>query len=131
MSIKHAYVSPVPAQPHPQVNTTDWNAAHLITIDSTSVNANGSIAAPPNTPDLVEATGGGGGITLTLPSAVANPGCVVRVKKVDSGAGAITLQDAVSATIDGGATYTLTNQWQYVVLQASVASGNWNVIGGN
>jgi hypothetical protein len=105
-----------------------WNANHTITLVSVAASATGSVA---NTTEVEEASGGGSGIVRTLPSAVANPGMVIRCKKIDAGAGTITYVDAAGALIDGASSYILSNQWQYVVLQASNISGNWNVIGNN
>jgi hypothetical protein len=125
MRIVHATQAPIAA---PGLSTADWNKAHLVSFVGVAYSASGTLPAPPNLPDIVEATGGSGGITLTLPSAAANPGALVIVKKVDSGAGAVTLQDAASANIDGQSTYVLANQFQYVWLYASVVTGTWGVM---
>jgi hypothetical protein len=132
MSIVHRAKSAILTAIFPgTVTGPNWNDTHQITLDSTAYSANATLPSPPGEVEVAECTGGSGGITLTLPSAAANPGLVQRVKKVDSGAGPITLVDAASATIDGAASYVLANQWQYVVLQASRVGGTWNVIGGN
>lgn len=125
MGITHKTTAPIAA---PGLTIADWNSSHLVTLAAVAYSASGSLPAPPNVPDVAEATGGSGGITLTLPSAAANPGALYRIKKVDSGAGAITIQDAASATIDGAANYVLTNQYQYVWLYASAVTSTWNVI---
>jgi hypothetical protein len=51
----------------------------------------------------VWATGGAGGINITLPIAVNNPGRRVTVKKVDAGAGAISILPNPADLLDGGA----------------------------
>ena len=57
----------------------------------------------------VPATGGAGGITLTLPTPVGADGCSIRIKKVDAAAGAITVATA-AGNIDGSATKTISTQ---------------------
>lgn len=125
MAITHATSAPTTS---PGITSSHWNAGHLSTFIPLSYSASGTLPSPPNLPDVIEATGGGSGITLQLPAAAQNPGIIVRVKKVDAGAGAITLQDALGATIDGGSTYLLVNQYQYVWLYASSVTGTWGVI---
>ena len=77
---------------------------------------------------LVKATGGAGGITLTLPTAVGlnNQACI---KKVDSGVGAVTIATTGGQTIDGSSSYLLVNQWQYVTIQSDGA--NWLIVANN
>lgn len=62
---------------------------------------------------IVLATGGAGGITLTLPGPVS--GKIYNIKKVDAGVGAITINTS-SGTIDGAASKTLTTQYQSLTL---------------
>lgn len=72
--------------------------------------------------DIVLATAGAGGFTVTLPAVSRN--AQVQVKKVDSGAGTITVSPA-SGTIDGAASYALVVQYDSVTL---VCDGtNWNI----
>jgi hypothetical protein len=73
--------------------------------------------------DIVLATAGAGGFTVTLPASTANR--QVTVKKVDNGAGTITIA-TTSGNIDGAATATITTQY---VSFTMVADGtNWNQI---
>ena len=70
--------------------------------------------------DIVLATAGAGGFTVTLPAVTKN--AQVLVKKVDSGAGTITVSPA-SGTIDGAASLALVVQYDLCLL---VANGtNW------
>jgi hypothetical protein len=80
---------------------------------------------------IVRATGGASGITLTLPDATVASSAneVFMIKKVDSGAGAVTIDGNGSQTIDGDLTYVLVNQYQYVVIFCNGA--NWEIYGGN
>ena len=74
--------------------------------------------------DITLATGGSGGITLTLPSAAS--GKMVTVKKVDSGAGTITLDPPGSVTIDGALTKVLYHQYETMTC---VSDGtNWFIV---
>lgn len=74
---------------------------------------------------MILATSGGAGITLTLPTATAYAGQVIKVKKVDAGVGAVT----ITGSIDGLSSYPLTNQYQYVCLESG--NGTWQVVGNN
>ena len=54
------------------------------------------------------------------------------IKKVDSGAGTVSVVPNVtnSDTVDGAVTYTLTGQYSFIVIQSNGANpGNWTVIG--
>lgn len=80
-----------------------------------------SAAYPMVNSDLaIMATGGAGGITITLP---ANPavGTLVFVKKVDTGAGAVTVAGSGAATIEGVASLSLAAQWNSILLLARAA----------
>ena len=68
-----------------------------------------------DTDKLISATGGTG-ITLTLWSAVSGTGKVFRIKRIDSGAGNVTISFRSSQTIEGETPYLLTNQWQFVTV---------------
>jgi hypothetical protein len=77
---------------------------------------------------IVAATGGAGGITLVLPQASTVQYKVITVVKVDSGAGAVTLDGYSTETINGVATYPLAAQWNRVTVWCDGAQ--WIVIGG-
>jgi len=63
---------------------------------------------------VVLGTGGGAGITITLPSAAGNPGMIVHVKKVDfRAAGAVTIRADGTDAVEGGASaVALTGQYE-------------------
>jgi hypothetical protein len=69
-----------------QVQASNWNDVHVL--NARSVSATGNIAA---TDDLILATGGSGGITLTLPSPSTNSGATFAFFRVDAAAGAVTI----------------------------------------
>lgn len=73
--------------------------------------------------DINLVTGGAGGLTVTLPSAAT--GKIVVVKKVDSGAGAVTVS-AGSATVDGTASKVL--YYQYESLTFVSDGTNWFIV---
>jgi UDP-3-O-acyl-N-acetylglucosamine deacetylase len=80
-------------------------------------------------PTVVEATGGGGGITLTLPPAASNQGRRFSIKKVDAAAGVVTVDANGAELIDADLTYVLSNEDQYVVI---VSNGtNWSIVANN
>jgi hypothetical protein len=78
-------------------------------------------------------TGGVGGITDVLPSAVGQFGKGFLVKKVDAGAGAVTLSTSLGQTIldIGGpvTSYSLVNQGQYLLVVSD--GSNWQIIANN
>ena len=74
-------------------------------------------------------TAGAGGITDVLPTAIGHRGQGFFIKKVDSAAGAVLITTTLSQTIDGAATYSLVNQWQYVWVESDGA--NWQIVGNN
>jgi hypothetical protein len=76
----------------------------------TSVSSNTTLT---NGNSIVLATGGAGGITVTLPSPTS--GKIFNIKKVDSGVGVITLSPP-SGTIDGAASKTLTLQYDSLTI---------------
>lgn len=75
---------------------------------------------------LVEASGGDGGIVLTLPTAMGTAGNRIVVKKIDASAGGVALATTDSQTIDSLPGYTLVNQWQYVGLESDGA--DWMIV---
>lgn len=72
----------------------------------------------------IQATGGAGGITVTLPAAPA-PGRLCSVKKVDAGVGAVTVAPA-AGTLDGAASQALGAQNVAVLVQFDGA--NWQTV---
>lgn len=79
-----------------------------------TISSNTTLTIAVNTNYLISATGGAGGITITLPAASTWAGQTVTIKKVDSGVGAVV----VAGTIDGVSNYNLNQQWQYVTLKS-------------
>lgn len=68
-------------------------------------------------------TSGAGGITITLPAANTSANLII-IKKVDSGAGALTIARAGTDTIDGATSISLAAQYNQAVL-LSDGSGSW------
>ena len=75
---------------------------------------------------VVPATGGIGGITVTLPNAAQGTGKVFVVKKIDAGVGVVTVASA-GGNIDTATTYLLTTQGQKVEVTSD--GTNWQVTG--
>lgn len=71
-------------------------------------------------------TGGAGGITMTLPAANSSSNIII-IRKIDAGAGAITVARAGSDTIDGATSISLAAQYDTCVL-LSDGSGAWHRI---
>lgn len=77
---------------------------------------------------VVLATGGVGGITVTLPdpTLAAVIGKIIYVKKVDAAVGVITVDNFAAETIDGATSITVAAQYQTV---AVVSDGtNWHIL---
>lgn len=79
---------------------------------------------------VIKATGGAGGITITLPDAtLVAAGKQITIKKIDSGAGAVTVGTTSAQTIDASTTYSLATQWKYVTVCSDGA--NWQIVANN
>jgi len=72
-------------------------------------------------------TTGSSNITVTLPTAVGGSTQQLFVKKVDLGAGMVTINTVSSQTIDGYTVYDLINPYQYVTILSD--GTNWQIIG--
>jgi len=71
---------------------------------------------------LINATSGA--VTVTLPTAVSNAASFI-IKKTDSSTNKVTIDGYSTETIDGGTTYVLNDQFNYVEI---VSNGtNWVV----
>lgn len=70
----------------------------------------------------IRMTTGASARTVNLLAAVV--GQIIVVKKVDSGAGAVSFVSTTTCTIDGSTTRTLTAQWESVILQCVTAGAN-------
>jgi hypothetical protein len=71
---------------------------------------------------LINATSGA--VTVTLPTAVSNAASFI-IKKTDSSTNKVTIDAYSTETIDGGTTYVLNDQYNYVEI---VSNGtNWVV----
>lgn len=81
--------------------------------DFTSVSANYTAKASDR---VIFATSGAGGITVTLPTVTSLKGARYTIKKVDSGAGALTIATTSSQTIDGTTTKTLPAQYDKITV---------------
>ncbi len=80
----------------------------------------------------VLATGGTGGITITLPAANAGGASIgqkVFIIKIDSGAGAVTVAAAGTDTIEGAASLSLPTQYKKAILVSDNIS-KWLDLGG-
>ena len=77
----------------------------------------------------VPVTAGASTIAVTLPAATGS-GQAYIIKKVDSGAGAVTVTPNGTDKIDGASTFSLSAQWKYVSI-IDGASGNWHIIANN
>jgi hypothetical protein len=96
------------------VQPSNWNDVHIFGGRSLSANTNISLSD-----DLILATGGAGGITLTLPTPVGNTWHTFTFQRVDSAAGGVT----VTGT---GLTYVLTRLNEVIVVFSD--GTNWQLL---
>ena len=78
------------------------------------------------TDQIVFATGGIAGITLTLPNPALFRNQSLSIKKVDAGAGAVTIVPFGAETIDGAPSASLPAQYQSVPLFSD--GTNWHIL---
>lgn len=88
-----------------------------------AVAASGAVT---NTDDVIEGTGGGAGITLTLPTAASMNRRTLSIKKVDVGVGPVIVDAAGAETIDGALTQTLPDQWDSIDIYSNGVS--WDIL---
>lgn len=89
-----------------------------------TISANETIGVADNTV-LVDASTSA--VTVTLPSATGISGRIYTIKKIGGGLdNDLTITPAGSATIDGGSSYKIYNNWTFVTLQTD--GTNWYII---
>jgi hypothetical protein len=74
----------------------------------------------------VRANATSGAITITLPAALARDGRLIQITKTDSSANAVTVARSGSDTINGAASYTLSNQYDSITV-ISDGSTSWEI----
>lgn len=77
--------------------------------------------------DVVKVNASANAVTITLPDTI--EGRKYTIKKIDSSANVVTVDEKGSDTIDGALTYALSLQWKYITVVAS--PNNWFIIGQN
>ena len=92
---------------------------------TTAVSANYTVAEPIN---VVLVTTAANAVTVELPVVTAGYyyNSTISVKKVDSGAGAVTVNTADSATIDGAASVSFSHQYESMTFATD--GTNWHVV---
>ena len=79
-----------------------------------------------STDNLILADATGGAITMTLPTAVGVTGRIYQIKRINSGANAVTIATTAAQTIDGDTTQVLVVQ--NVNLSLISDSANWRIL---
>jgi hypothetical protein len=107
-----------------KVRPGNWNALHIHGTSALSADT----TLNESSHDVVLATGGALGITLTLPPSVIS-GRTYFIKKVDSGVGSVHIVPSPTYDIESLASFDLIDQFQFVKL---VLDGTrWHIIGQN
>lgn len=121
--VKHSFSSAkVNAADNTLASSTAWNNNHTKDDTITPINAN---YTQTDADETIHATGGSGGITITLLSATGRAGRPFFIKRVDTGIGLVTLSPVGGQGIEGQSSYLLTNQYQSVLLYSD--GSNWFV----
>jgi hypothetical protein len=109
-------------------NPVNISAYYDLDVLVSAISTTGTVA-----PGAVESfelvTAGASDKTRTLPAVASSANVILTIKKVDSGAGNVIVDGNASETIDGGLTYSLVNQYQFVRLLCDGAA--WFVIANN
>lgn len=94
---------------------------------STAIRTTTSSTSLTGTDNTLLANTSGGAITVTLPAPTGLSGRVYTIKKIGTGGidNALTITPT-SATIDGGSTYIIYNDWTFVTIQTD--GTNWFII---
>lgn len=66
--------------------------------------------------------------TITLPTVGDNSNRRIRIKKIDSGTGYVTVAGEGAETIDGSSTKRLTDQYDFIVVQANNPGTTWSIV---
>ncbi len=74
-------------------------------------------------------TTGASAYTINLPTAVGISGKLYTIKKVDAGVGTVIIDPSAAQTIDGGATFVLSHQYDFVDIVSDGA--NWLILSTN
>ena len=78
------------------------------------------------TEHTIQANATGGAITVDLPNAAGNGGRTYYIKKTDSSANAITVDPNGAQTIDGATSYSLGNQYDWLLIESD--GSNWTIV---
>lgn len=79
-----------------------------------------------STHSVVFADASGGGITVTLPTAVGIAGRIYTIKRTNSGSNTVTIATTSSQTVDADTTVVLTTQ--YTSIDVVSDGSNWKII---
>lgn len=78
---------------------------------------------------IITADATGGAFNVTLPTAASITGRQYTIKRINTGANAVTVNTTSSQTIDGATTYSLSAQYKYVSVVSDGA--NWLIVANN
>lgn len=81
----------------------------------------------PLTADVVLANAASGPVTITLPDARDSGDRLVTIKRLNSGANAVTVATSFNQAIDGSSTFVLTTQYNSVTVVSD--NQNWHITG--
>lgn len=108
------------------IGASKWNDTHTVTLSKRVMVVNGAITSSDESLLI------NGGVTATLPDATTVDGQLFRVKRIDSGSSLAKVVTTGGQLIDSlYSEIDLTNQNQFVVLQADSSNACWWVMGLN
>ena len=112
------------------VQGTGRYTSQLLTagIQSAFVSKTGAYTAT-STDEVISADATSAAFQITLPTASGRTGQTYTIKRINSGANAVTIGTTSSQTIDGASTYSLSTQYKYVTIVSN--GSNWLIISNN
>lgn len=94
---------------------------------STQTNTDYTITDSDGFTTILVSTGGTNRV-INLPTVADNSNRPIRIKKIDSGTGLVTVTAEGAELIDGASTYVLSRQYQEVEVQANNPGTTWNIL---
>jgi hypothetical protein len=114
-------------------NGTKWFVEGLERVGGTKVVSSTNYTVLDNDGyDFIDVTTGASTRTITLPTVADNKGRILKITKVDSGAGAVTVDGEGGEVINSYGDWDITEQWGYLVIRCDglkwIVESQWGSI---